>query len=192
MALQNNLESEIFQTINHGCEEAAKSFKKILGNQINSSAPKIQLFDQPSKLHEGTLHVFTTEIMGQVQGKSYLVFSDEEISQVTQFCHDNKIITSNLEMEVAILKEIDNILSATVITSIANKFNLGIYGNVPHYTKGEKAEIQASITDDIQANYTQNQQAKALVTTHFFIEQGMSLSPYFYWVVAGENSCFMN
>ncbi|MGY6562574.1 MAG: hypothetical protein ACXITV_10750 [Luteibaculaceae bacterium] len=80
--------------------------------------------------------VLTTEVKGDLPGISYLLFSQTDAKAVTEQSIPESIKNSAgpediLEMQNAILLELDNIVAASVVTQFSNLLNSKIYGDVP-------------------------------------------------------------
>jgi hypothetical protein len=72
--------------------------------------------------------VITTEVFGELKGKSYLFMNYNDVEKIFDILKKDSHY-QNFQFEF--LKEMDNILSAAVITIIANELNIQIYGDVP-------------------------------------------------------------
>ncbi len=118
---------------------AADAFSKMAGEKV-----LVQQFDLTigtpgarAVLPEGfeaALHVLTTEVKGNLEGKSYLVFNQSDTKRICQvFAPGQATYTGEGlgELEEALLLELDNILSAAVITQLSNFLDTFIYGGVP-------------------------------------------------------------
>ena len=74
--------------------------------------------------------------MGDINGESFLIFSEEEIGLHHKKSASLKIfgpmrLKSKQKMRGEFINEIDNILSSSVITEIANELDVFLYGGVP-------------------------------------------------------------
>ena len=146
--------------IESGYDKAADSFSSLLGipvtydncgiNVLNGSGqvPEISQSDEP-------LTVVTTENKGELDGKSYLIMHQHECDQIYAICMKAKTPETMLLKEF--LKELDNILSAAVITGISNALELEIYGDVPHILTTEAKTVENIVAQD----FTWNKQADA-------------------------------
>ena len=82
---------------------------------------------------QGSLHVLTTEVKGNLEGKSYLIFNQSDTKRICQvFAPKQPAYTGEGlgELEEALLLELDNILSGTVITQLSNCLDTFIYDGV--------------------------------------------------------------
>ena len=126
---------------------------------------------------EGASLLFTTEVFGDVTGKSYLLISDEEFALLTHGIPDSKDPGINLKEEFA--KELDNILSASVITRLSNELKRKMYGDIPILVGKVHGRIEDIIYDDF------SEQAKDVYINsgHFSFSERPTLRPLFIWVV---------
>ncbi|SNS75085.1 hypothetical protein SAMN05421640_1098 [Ekhidna lutea] len=81
------------------------------------------------------VHLIKTELMGELKGTSHLIFSEKEVSKLYEACLPEKIVKDDSKesmiMKLGFLTEIDNMVSAAVITEFSNFLGVEIYGNVP-------------------------------------------------------------
>jgi chemotaxis protein CheY-P-specific phosphatase CheC len=134
MKTQKQQETFIVHMLNKGFEIAAQSFSKIVNRNIKINAAQALVIR-----HEGDfsyvsedideVYVLTTQLMGDFSGKSYLIISQEEADEIFKSVDAAKKLDEKLRE--ALLLEIDNILSASVISSISNEMNSVVYGDVP-------------------------------------------------------------
>lgn len=82
----------------------------------------------------GDICVLTTYLLGELKGVCYLIFSEQEMELLMQTELPAEILNQpelKSEMGKALLLEMDNIISANVITEFANALKVKIYGDVP-------------------------------------------------------------
>lgn len=81
------------------------------------------------------VHLIKTELMGELKGTSHLIFSEKEVSKLYEACLPEKVAKDESKestiMKLGFLTEIDNMVSAAVITEFSNFLDVEIYGNVP-------------------------------------------------------------
>ena len=80
------------------------------------------------------IHLMSTAIMGEMKGLCCLVFSKEEADLVKKAALPEELHNDEQamkEMGEAFLLELDNIISAAVITEFANRLESRIFGDVP-------------------------------------------------------------
>lgn len=121
-----------------GLSMAKASMEQILQSPI--TIEKID-YEGPSKGvrrfadMEGDIHLIKTELMGELKGVSHLIFSEEEVTKLYETCLPSNIVSNDSNesaiMKLGFLTEIDNMVSAAVITEFSNFLNVEIYGMVP-------------------------------------------------------------
>lgn len=167
-----------------GYSNAATSFSilaktNIFFTNLKSGFYKIdEDFNTPDFLNRNGSHVLlTTEIFGDITGKSYLLFSAEEFGLLTTEVPESRDPNLNLKEEFA--KELDNILSASVITKLSNALNRKMYGDIPIMVGAVSARVVDIIFDDF------SEQASEIYVNagYFSIENHPSAKPLFVWVV---------
>lgn len=124
----NTKESEIANdVINKGLSKAALSLEQIVQSKvelepIDITYEKIDDIFQYTQKNDAETHLLKTEIKGEIKGICYLVFTIDEINKIHQKCLPTKILESqalnDMMMKGAVLKEIDNMLSAAVRKSV--------------------------------------------------------------------------
>ena len=127
---------------------AADAFSKMAGEKVLVNQFDLTLGTPHAKavLPEGfedALHVLTTEVKGNLEGRSYLVFNQSDTKRIcTVFAPGQAAYTGDGlgELEEALLLELDNILSAAVITQLSNFLDTFIYGGVPGLRTLSQAE----------------------------------------------------
>ncbi|WP_020527757.1 chemotaxis protein CheC [Flexithrix dorotheae] len=175
------------EIIEKGCYKAAQAFGKMLDKNIVCNAPNVKVSTLPGLKAKGNeIHLLTTEVIGQIQAKSYLIFSEKEAEEIVRYCSKNGMGSVDFEMSIEILKEIDNILSATVITEISNHFQLKLYGDVPFHFKGTSKYIEKVISQEINEKQDKYNQVLFVAHTNFNIENNLHFKPYFFWIFSDE------
>jgi chemotaxis protein CheY-P-specific phosphatase CheC len=127
---------------------AADAFSKMAGEKVLVHQFDLTIGTPEAKavLPEGfdaSLHVLTTEVKGNLEGKSYLVFNQSDTKRICKvFAPGQPVYTGEGlgELEEALLLELDNILSAAVITQLSNFLDTFIYGGVPGLRTLSQAE----------------------------------------------------
>lgn len=142
-------EKFIVDVLNRGYHKAANSFSKLVGKQVQiTNAQSLIVRNQKDcsfiSEEKGELFVYITQLIGDLSGKSFLIFNEEERDDI--FRELSKDGRANLTE--AFLYEIDNIVSASVISEISNAFNIEVYGDVPHLVKIQANALQKYICGD--------------------------------------------
>ncbi|MEQ8478086.1 hypothetical protein [Fulvivirga sp.] len=165
--------------INHGYNHAAKSFSSMTGQKVTIEGSEVELCSKHDYLKDNLDHlknitVLQTDVIGQIQGASYLIFNEQEKITVSEMTSAAFGPNSKLEDDV-ILMEIDNIISAAVITELSNSLKLSIYGDVPQlYQLKDIHDFHKYINEGNSDYYL-------LTRTKFIFENHTSISPIFIW-----------
>ncbi len=79
------------------------------------------------------IYLLTSELIGEIKGTSYLIFSKEEVKSIMASIYPNKEFTEEKYKKKAnaLILETDNIITAGVMSNLANVFNFRTYGGVP-------------------------------------------------------------
>jgi len=172
------------EIIEAGYENAAQSFSSVAQQQvvIETSGITISTFTEEdfSVKDAGKLTLITTEIIGDAQGKSFLLLTESECQAMFATCLPEGGSPEERQlMEEAILKELDNIISAAVITEFSNVLDVSIYGDVPNLTEGSAEEVQLSILSEFTD--LADDDICLFANTRFSFEQNTTLQPRFFW-----------
>ena len=110
--------------------------------------PPIEL----SKKNESNIHLLTTKVIGELKGVCCLIFSEEEADHLRSAALPPEILNSPemmAEMSDGIMLEVDNIISASVITQFSNLLKVKIHGGVPDLKKVNHEEMESFISNEI-------------------------------------------
>jgi len=184
--LSNEEKSIAKDLLTSGYHKAAKSFATITKQKISIRPTHIEVTNDDLKLlqnlkNDQELILITTAIIGQHTGKSYLLFNEMEASAVYQACmpYNAEKATRVMETE-ALLKELDNILSAAVITEFSNYMNSMIFGDVPLLSRTNQLALKNRITEDFTSDNGEPEYFM-LADTQFVFEDNSNLKPQFIW-----------
>lgn len=129
---------------------------------------------------EQDVHLIKTELLGELKGTSHLIFSESEVNKLYEACLPEKVAKDTSKestiMKLGFLTEIDNMVSAAVITEFSNFLGLEIYGNVPSLKVMKATELNDFIVKD-------SSELEAII--HFkavFHSEELSIDPSFVWV----------
>ena len=165
-----------------GFEKAASSFAGFINRKISLAHSNIILIshdDQFSYLsgEEGTLSVLTTEIIGELSVLSFLILSDAESNEISRAVSPDKDLSPQLQE--ALLLEIDNIISASVIAQLANALQIEIYGDVPSLQHVDADNIQEFLRRRVADN--PGQLSTIICNTTFVLNDKEHIHPQFVW-----------
>ncbi len=137
----NHIETDVAkEIINIGLGKAADSLsffsqQKVI---IRSSELILKNTNEAKDLSKKTgdnIHVLTTDIVGELNGVCFLIFNEKEVNKLLKISLPASILEDEeqkLIMSEAILKEADNIISASVITQFSNLLKFNIHGGIPN------------------------------------------------------------
>jgi len=184
MTLINNKESETAKEIaNIGMLKAAESLSFFMKEDIKLDDMQC-CFDPPcnsdmfSDKEGANVHVLITKIIGEMKGICCLIFSEQEANQLRNAALPPEITNDPemmKEMKDGILLEVDNIISASVITQFSNILKIKIHGGVPMIKKMDESELNHYIKGLLENNlYIINFKTR-------FVSSNLDFSPQFLW-----------
>lgn len=131
-------------------------------------------------------YLLTTEIRGEIGGKAFLVFNESEVEKLVDVNFPDTIKNNPQEkaaMTDAILLEIDNIITASVVTQFANILKCKIFGDVPALAILPPDELNSYLS-------TNNMQCSNIIYFNSrFITKNLDINPEFIWVM--DDTFFM-
>lgn len=181
----NNTELQVAKGIvNTGLQKAAESLSFFMKEKITldemdynfSKSPNPEEFTSKTG---NNIHLLTTEIIGELKGICCLIFSEDEANKLRHTALPPEI-TSNpeimAEMSDGILLEVDNIISASVITQFSNILKHKIHGGVPNLKKMHSIQINQFIKEKLE-------QDMLIVNFNIhFASPNLDFSPQFIWL----------
>ncbi len=174
----------LIRIMNSGFDKAAASFSKFINRDVkivNSQSLLVRHDNfSYSSDEQGDVYVLITQIIGEISGKSFLIFSQEESQEIF---HTLNTSVSNDALKEAFLMEIDNIISASVISEISNKLEIEIYGDVPQLLKLNSKDLQKYMTGEINSDG-----ASSIIfsNTTFRFDQKDKIHPQFIWKLSSK------
>ena len=166
-----------------GLNKAAESLSFFMKEKITLQETNFSIsneFESKNQNGDSTLYVLSTELRGNLKGVCYLVFTEEESNELCkvalppQIFNDKNKLTS---MKEPLLLEIDNILSASVITQLANELRAKVYGDVPSMKKMTNAELVSNITNQLEPDKL------VMGFQTEFISSNSHFHPGFFWIL---------
>lgn len=172
------------EIVNTGLLKAAESLSFFMKEKITLDEMDYN-FNKPSNPADFTskkgdnVHLLLTDIIGELKGVCCLIFSEEEADKLRHTALPPEI-TNNpeimAEMSDGILLEVDNIISASVITQFSNILKHKIYGGVPQIKKLNSDQVNQFIKSKLEGDmFIIN------FNTHF-ISPKLDFSPQFLWL----------
>ncbi|HTJ50767.1 MAG TPA: hypothetical protein VL443_15000 [Cyclobacteriaceae bacterium] len=178
-----------------GYSNAARSFSqmmkdKIYFNNFHISSYKLDAIDLRDQIyikrHNEPKILLTTEIFGDITGRSYFLLTEREFDLLTSNIPQSMDPTLNFKQEF--IKEVDNILTASVITELANELNLKMYGDVPVLIERASGKIEDIIFDDFS-----EQDDEIYINSSFFSSSNCpDISPLFIWAMNSNTLQIIN
>jgi chemotaxis protein CheY-P-specific phosphatase CheC len=165
-----------------GFEKAAHSFSKIARVSIRMGEDSALMKEHPQLSYNnrtGDLFILITQLIGEVSGKSFLILSEKESQEIFKAL-GSQARTSRFEE--AFLLEIDNIISASVISELANAFNAEIYGDVPRIVKVPAHKLKAFMDSEIESDGY----SKIVYCNTSFHVGNVETKPQFIWKLSDE------
>ena len=131
------------------------------------------------KKEEASILLLTTKVIGDLKGVCCLIFSEEEADHLRQAALPPEILESPemmAEMSDGIMLEVDNIISASVITQFSNLLKVKIHGGVPDLKRVNYKEMESIIQEDI------NNELYLISFKTSFESAKVAFNPEFIWL----------
>jgi chemotaxis protein CheY-P-specific phosphatase CheC len=175
-------ELSIRKAFDAGYANAAASLSMMTNDVIHGNCSKygihrLQDEDFVSPPRTGPKLLFTTEIFGDITGKSYLFLSNADIEALTANIYGSGAPNQSLREEY--LKEMDNILSASVITRLANELSIRIFGDIPVLA----GETGGNLNNIIRDDFSEVAETVYINAGYFSVEKYPDIRPFFVWVI---------
>ncbi len=153
----SELERDIIKEIlNIGLARAADSFAAIAKDKVLLKVPDIKLIELKDLLqfitkYADTHNIILSDIKGDFNGATIMLFSDEHTARLSEVCLDIKDAKSGTltVMQESLLLEISNIITGALVTQLANILKADIYGSPP---KAPKLNIAESLKEVLVIN----------------------------------------
>lgn len=170
--------------ISAGLVKAAESLSFFMNETIT-----LNEFDQEESLsvnaieiekkNQSNIHLMITKVIGELNGVCCLIFSEEEADQLRNTALPPEVLNSPemmAEMSDGIMLEVDNIISASVITQFSNLLKVKIYGGVPALRKVDSTELEKYLQEEI------NNELYLVSFKTKFKSSHVSFAPEFIWL----------
>jgi len=131
------------------------------------------------KKNQSNIHLMITKVIGELKGVCCLIFSEEEADQLRNTALPPEVLNSPemmAEMSDGIMLEVDNIISASVITQFSNMLKVKIYGGVPELRKVNSTELESYLQEEI------NNEMYLVSFRTKFKSSHVSFAPEFIWL----------
>jgi chemotaxis protein CheY-P-specific phosphatase CheC len=125
----------------------------------------------------GSHVLLTTQIFGDVNGKSYLLLSDQALEIFTRTIPSGPNPSVNFKEEF--IKELNNILSAAVLTKLSNILSKKMFGDVPELI----GKVNCHLNDIINDDFSEDMDEVYINSIYFSLEDHEGVFPLFIWVL---------
>ncbi|MBS1509025.1 MAG: hypothetical protein JSS79_20475 [Bacteroidetes bacterium] len=185
MEKMDTLERELREAFESGFSNATASLAKLTGNKIYfnnfhyGTCPLASgyLTNENYQHSKEPSILLTTELFGDWSGKSYLFLSERELDLLTQRIPESRNQSVSLKEEF--VKEVDNIISAAVITKLSNELGVKMYGDVPNLIGRTSCNTEDIIADD----FCEATDLVYINSIYFSFSDHPSITPLFVWVL---------
>ncbi|MCS7004387.1 MAG: hypothetical protein NZM38_03575 [Cytophagales bacterium] len=171
----------LLRIFSEALQSASKAFSQLLHKpvkvdflELRNEIPFQVLLDSENELY----YNLTTSVKGELLAKSYLIFHHKDAEHLMKCCFSDKDY-SQKELEEFLL-EIDNILSASVVSKLADFLKKFIYGYVPQLQYERGNLLYQSIFDE------QHSWEITLSLHSVFLIEEIYISPIFIWNFSSE------
>lgn len=176
-------ELEVAKQLMHGgLNSAIKSMGQILNSPISLQIlPEENLVFKPSNQES---HIVKTVLKGEIIGTCYLILTEHEVNIINSTGLPKSVMLDNSEHGKAIrtgfITEIDNMISAAVVTELANSLNILLYGDVPS---------QMKLPNSVVNEYLESESEVYDTMIHFnaFMQcEKLQIRPLFVWMFQSQ------
>jgi len=147
------------EIIRSGLSKAAKSFGAFLKTEIRLDlGDDFTISENVLKINMDTksddIYLLTSELLGELKGASYLIFSKNEVKSIMTSIYPNKNFAEEKynKKSKSLILETDNIITAGLISQFANVFDYRTYGGVPHLDIVDHKEAERIIFEGTNKN----------------------------------------
>lgn len=170
-------EHTLTRVLNTGFEKAADSFSRFINRNIRITDSKSSMMQHNHKdeacisEEKGRLYVLITRVIGDVTGKSFLICSEDECREIF-----GTLNTADDKLNEAFLLEIDNIVSAMVISELSRSLGIEVFGDVPQLTKIDAKDLNPFILGEVVRD-----ESRSVITNTTFQFDHKKIHPQFIW-----------
>jgi len=125
----------------------------------------------------GSYILLTTQIFGDVTGKSYLFLPETAMEILTSSIPGGNHASISFKEEF--IKELNNILSAAVITKLSNELAKKMFGDVPELI----GRVKCHLGDIIQDDFSEEMEEVYISGIYFLLENHQDIHPLIVWVL---------
>lgn len=182
--LQNEkLFQKMSYLMNRALQNSAKALSTLIEDEVRPEGLEVRLSTNKKKniifSNSDVLYHIASDIRGDISAESFLIFSQEDAEKLLQNIKPSPEVKTTSMLE-AILLEVANILTASVVTSLSNHLDVHAFGGVPQLHK---------ITKDQTKEFIENTFSDVPFSFSFKIELASfhtQIYPEFLWLVHQE------
>lgn len=133
---------------------AAQSLGKMLKEDVGIENVGLYMGDEMPLPNLGTndsFFVLSTEVNGEMNAHTLLIFNQENAQKIYKSLLPANV-SKQKDMQEAILLEVDNIISAAVVSKFSDILNRHITGHVPYLHEKNLSETRVMIQDQLKQN----------------------------------------
>ncbi|MEJ7643188.1 MAG: hypothetical protein WKF87_01220 [Chryseolinea sp.] len=182
------IEMNLQSAFEAGFSNAARALSQVIKEKVNCNnffhtraSLETHRLNDTAFIKPGNSQVLiTTEVFGDVSGKSYLLLNEQDFEILTNGITSGN--NSQAEMKIEFIKELDNILSAAVITKLSNHLGLKMYGNIPRWV----GPLECGIVDLIRNDFNEETARAYISSACFSLDAYPHVRPFFIWIMNGK------
>jgi chemotaxis protein CheY-P-specific phosphatase CheC len=154
--LELDLIRELFSM---GLASAADSLSMMTGCKIITQSLRIHGYQENSHVNFGLkskrkVNIFTSYLKGDLAGVSFWTLGLRDSIRLSKLmlgsAGKNRSREAVMELREAVLLEMDNVITAAVVTRMANLLDKRLYGNVPGVEGVDRRKLQAFIQEKVE------------------------------------------
>lgn len=180
-AFNKEQQQYIKSLLNDAMANAAMSLSGMLGVNVTHDPAQMFIANGETKIYpcfksDPQVVLLVTPLMGDLPGKSFLVFDRADVNTMMLL---NPIKSSSLSPDIlreTLLKEIDNVVSASFVTTVANRLSLSVFGDVP-----EIHSLSPAVANDLIHQYTPGDTSAMVCQSNFIMAGKPGFGPQFIW-----------
>lgn len=125
------------EILNSGISKAADSFSFMSKGEVSTDIPELRIVSQVDLYKEidpenDVKVVIKSEITGDIYGHTFLFFHEKELNLLEKNCLRFPFPTGKLmDLRTSLVLEVSNIITGTLVTQLANRLQIDIFGSVP-------------------------------------------------------------
>lgn len=180
-------EKIILHIMNEGFHRASDAFSSFIGKSVkiaNTQSVLVRHANDFSCISEekGDIVVLVTKLIGDLSGKSYLILNANESAEIIRITSESFGFVSD-KLADALLMEIDNIISASVISELSNGLEIEVYGDVPQLKRMHATDLGKFMQQEIEGI---DPASVILSNTTFQFSVSEHIHPQFLWKLSSK------